>query len=94
MKTYWLLECKGRKSCKGEFEIPDMTQVANFSRRGSTVSRTYSPVTQRSLSPPYTEQLSLPSKYRHHDKGLTASYQSKIIEAANESPHRSRGNYT
>ncbi|KAB7507300.1 Soluble guanylate cyclase 88E [Armadillidium nasatum] len=45
MKTYWLLDCKGRVSCKGDFEIPSMTGPAdNKERRGSQLSRTYSPI--------------------------------------------------
>ncbi|KAL7635086.1 UNVERIFIED_CONTAM: hypothetical protein RMT77_014071 [Armadillidium vulgare] len=45
MKTYWLLDCKGRVSCKGDFEIPAMTGPAdNKERRGSQLSRTYSPI--------------------------------------------------
>lgn len=52
MKTYWLLDCRGRASCKGEFKIPEIRSEATlpFDRKSSIASRRYSPVTQNDVA--------------------------------------------
>lgn len=53
MNTYWLLDREGRQSIKGQYSTPVMTQVdgaATAERRGSNVSRAYSPVTLQEVA--------------------------------------------
>ncbi|KAG7167183.1 hypothetical protein Hamer_G017089 [Homarus americanus] len=47
MKTYWLTDCEGRPSVKGQVTLPQsiVAQDVADQRRGSNVSRNYSPIT-------------------------------------------------
>ncbi|XP_047473714.1 soluble guanylate cyclase 88E-like [Penaeus chinensis] len=44
MKTYWLLTCEGRVSCMDSVTLPQAIEAQADQRRGSNVSRNYSPI--------------------------------------------------